>query len=73
MAASITVDGAKIAELRMLSGWNQEETARMVGITRPGLHKIEKYGTTSPATLVKLARLLRVPPEELRPASRAVA
>lgn len=58
MAASVRVDGKRIREMRMRLGYDQMTAAELLGISRVGLWKIEKFGRTSPATQRKLALLL---------------
>lgn len=72
MAATVNVDGYKVAELRVRAGYDQSTAAELIGVSRVGLWKIETKGRTSPATLRRVALLLGVDTEELI-AKQAVA
>lgn len=56
--------GARIKELRILSGLSQEELGRRIGVQRAAINKYEKGGVTNiPITAVeKMANIFEVSP-----------
>lgn len=64
---SVKVDGGKIRELRQEKAMlEQQELAAIIGVRVPTLWRIELGNqTTSPTTLRKIAKALRVRPAEL--------
>jgi transcriptional regulator with XRE-family HTH domain len=72
----LKVDGEKIQRIRVMKAClSREDAARMVGITVPGLWRIETKGRTLIGTLRRLADVLGVHPSELMedPAEYAIA
>jgi len=62
----VSVDGGKIRHIReMRACLSMADAARMVGISVPGLWKIETNGRTLIGTLRRLADVLGVHPSEL--------
>ncbi len=59
------VDVDKLQELRINQGFSQRRLAELAGVSNTSVWKIEQGGGANPATLKKLADVLRVPPVEL--------
>ena len=66
MPQGLRVNGEKIQHIRVMKAClSREDAARMVGITVPGLWRIETKGRTLIGTLRRLADVLGVHPSEL--------
>ncbi len=61
MATPIRVNGEKLAEARIRAGLTQTALAALVGVNRSNINRIESgERSPAPATLVALAKALRV-------------
>lgn len=56
-----------LKEIRLAKGWSLGELARRVGLTRGGIARIEARAHTRPATALRIAGALGVPPYVLFP------
>ena len=62
---TVEVDVDKLKELRINAGLSQRELATKAGLTPGAVWQVEHRGSGSPATLKKLADILRVRPVDL--------
>ncbi len=57
--------GRRIAELRQARGWTQRETAKRLRIEEQSLQRFERGANLTLRTLVNLAKIFDVKPQEL--------
>lgn len=57
--------GRRIAQLRQARGWTQRETAERLRIEEQSLQRFERGANLTLRTLVKLAKILGVEPQDL--------
>jgi DNA-binding XRE family transcriptional regulator len=62
---TVEVDVDKLKELRINAGFSQRELATRAGLTPGAVWQVEQRGSGSPATLKKIADVLRVRPVDL--------
>jgi DNA-binding XRE family transcriptional regulator len=62
---AVEVDVGKLKELRINAGLSQRELATRSGLTPGAVWQVEHRGSGSPATLKKIADVLRVRPVDL--------
>ena len=62
---AVEVDVGKLKELRINAGLSQRELATRAGLTPGAVWQVEHRGSGSPATLKKIADVLRVRPIDL--------
>ena len=65
MKTEITADGARIAEIRAARFMNAGEFAKICGVSRPVLDKLESGEAVSYQTAHKVSKALKIPVDEL--------
>lgn len=65
MKTDIRADGNKIAEIRAARFLTVEQFAKVCGVSRPVMYKLESGGAVSSATAHKIAQALQRPVDDL--------